>query len=363
VTTDRPVDLAAYLAHPYAREGIAPSLLAWPLPDEPHVAHWEVYAERAAHDGVWPTLRAIFPQLRCPIEAGVSQREEYAAATRRGRADATDAFAPGLVLDAPEQLRLAFSDGAGGRLPVLTTPVRADFERLVQALTERNEPAPVPPSMGACFVKGLINWDRVAEHRRRWEAAEGAEGDDDAWRVEMGRLSANKALYQDRFIILSRGPYSGVAAADAGMDEAAWLDRSHVIRREHELTHNFTWRIFGIMRSHATDELVADFVGLVRAFGHYPVDLARRFLGVERHPAFRSGGRLANYRGNPPMSDGDFARLCELAYLATANLGHLAESRRDDLRDPLHLARVTFELTLLDLEALASRDLTGLGRA
>jgi hypothetical protein len=356
VTAARSADLATYLMHPYLRDRVDAALLSWPLPDEPHVARWEVYAERAVRDGVWPTLQSVFPQLRCPIQAGISQSDDYGAATRRGRVEATEAFAPGLVLDAPESLRLAFSDGAGGRLPVLTTPVRADFERLVQALTERNEPAPVPPSMGACFVKGLTNWDRVAEHRRRWEAANGTAGDDDAWREEMGRLAAQKPLYQDKFILLSRGPYSGIAASEAGLDEAAWLDHSLVIRREHELTHNFTWRLFGIMRSHASDELVADFVGLVRAFGHYPVDLARRFLGIDVHPDFRPGGRLANYRGTPPMNDGDFAELRRLTYLATGNLARLADREGAALQDPARLAQLTFELTLRDLEGLASGD-------
>ena len=60
----------------------------------------------------------------------------------------------------------------------------------------------------------------------------------------------------------------------------------------------FTYRVFGSMRSHVVDELVADFVGLARGFGGYRADLALRFLGLEAFPAYRTGGRLEHYRGS-----------------------------------------------------------------
>ena len=182
----------------------------------------------------------------------------------------------------------------------------------MRAFTERNEPRDVPASMGACFVKGLNNWDRVARYRRVWEAENGTAGDEDAWREELGRFAAQKARYQDRFVILSRGPYSGVPGSEVRVTETEWLERSLIVRAEHESTHDLTWRLFGIVRSHATDEIIADFVGLVRAFGVYPDGIARVLLGVDRLPAFRPGGRLANYRGTPALDDDDFAEVCAL---------------------------------------------------
>ncbi len=170
----------------------------------------------------------------------------------------------------------------------------------MRAFTERNEPRDVPASMGACFVKGLNNWDRVARHRRVWEAENGTAGDEDAWREELGRFAAQKARYQDRFVILSRGPYSGVPGSEVRVTETEWLERSLIVRAEHESTHDLTWRLFGIVRSHATDEIIADFVGLVRAFGVYPDGIARVLLGVDRLPAFRPGrppGQLPRHAG------------------------------------------------------------------
>jgi hypothetical protein len=346
--------LRAYLEHPYGTDEAVLARLARARAEEPHVTVWREYGARAKDVGVFAALAAIFPQLRFPIQAGISQEPAYGAATRRGRLDEADAFSPGLLLERPDALLLTFSDGVAGLLPLLIAGTRADFEALVRAFTERNEPHDVPASMGACFVKGLNNWDRVARHRRIWEAEHGTAGDDDAWREELGRFAAHKARYQDRFVILSRGPYSGVAAADVGIRETEWLERSLVVRAEHESTHDLTWRLFGIVRSHATDEIIADFVGLVRAFGVYPDAIARVLLGVDRLPAFRAGGRLANYRGTPPLDDDDFAEVCTLAAAATRRLAAVAARHADRLVDATFLARLVYALSLASLTELAN---------
>ena len=345
--------LRAYLEHPYRTDEGVEARLAQAGAEEPHVAVWREYAARARDVGVLGALAEVLPQLRFPIRDGISQEPAYAAATRRGRLDEADAFAPGLVLERPDSLTLTFTNGVAGVLPLLIAGTRADFEALVRAFTERSEPREVPASMGACFVKGLNNWDRVARYRREWEAANGTAGDDDAWREEMGRFAAQKARYQDRFVILSRGPYSGVSPEAAGVPDAEWLERSLIIRAEHESTHDLTWRLFGIVRSHATDEIVADFVGLVRAFGFYPDGIARTLLGIEDLPRFRPGGRLGNYRGTPPLDDRDFAEVCRLADAATRRLAAIAARHEALLGDTTFLARLVYALSLASLPELA----------
>jgi hypothetical protein len=355
--TPEPDALEAYLAHPYRGDEAALERLARVQEEEPHLAVWREYAARGGEIGVFAALAEVFPQLRFPIEDGISQEPAYGAATRRGRLEEADAFAPGLVLERPEALTLTFTDGVAGTLPLLIAGSRADFEALVRAFTERNEPREVPASMGACFVKGLNNWDRVARYRRQWEVEHGTAGDDDAWRAELGRFAVHKARYQDRFVILSRGPYSGVPAEDVGQSEAEWLERSLVIRAEHESTHDLTWRVFAVVRSHATDEIVADFVGLVRAFGAYPDAIARRLLGVDRLPAFRPGGRLANYRGTPRLDDDQFAEVAKMTAAATERLAGVATRHADRLGEPAFLARLVYELSLASLPQLADRGL------
>src|SRR5690606_7180010 len=186
---------------PYTRPATAPAL-DLPLPDEPLAACWAQWADDARHDGVFETLRRHLVQLRFPVQAGISETDAYRAATRRGRFEEADAFAPGLELARPDALELDIVETMGGRLPVIVAGDRRDFVALVQALTTRNEPEPVPDSMGACFVKGLNNWSRVALYRDAWTKQTGRT-DAAAWAEEFSRLVPQRELYQDRLIILS----------------------------------------------------------------------------------------------------------------------------------------------------------------
>ena len=341
-------ELLAYIRNPLA--GAPPADLSLPLADEPHLADWDDYEREARSEGVIPALARRLVQLRFPIEAGISARDDYRAATRRGVWPEADS--PPLRLERPQAVELTLHPTPAGRIPILTILDREDFRTLVRAFSCRNEPEPVPDSMGACIVSGLNNWDRVARHRRRFESTLGREATEEAWTVEFQRLKPQKGLYQDRFLLLSTGPYSALPAADVAMDEQVWLGQSLAIRREHECFHYLTHRVFGAMRNHLLDELIADLVGLVTVTGRYDADLARRFLGVEDPGSFRAGGRLANYRGDPPLSDAAFGILCALTRRCIAYLEPAVNERAARLADPTELARLGLALYLRPLEEL-----------
>ncbi|MGH3148715.1 MAG: DUF7005 family protein, partial [Rubrobacter sp.] len=239
-----------------------------PLPAEPHVAEWEHYAREAAEVGALAALRRRLVQLRFPILEGISQTDAYRAATLRGASTEEMTEACGLDLASPDDLRLRVHPSPAGPIPVLASGDRADFVILVRALTMRNEPAPVPESMGACMVSGFNNWDRISEYRRRWEA-EGGDHSEVAWQEEFRRLVPQKELYQDRFLILGTGPYSNVAAREIGLPDPEWHRTSTKIRLEHECTHYITLRVFGSMRNNLLDELLADYMGITAAAGRY----------------------------------------------------------------------------------------------
>ncbi|HWK90294.1 MAG TPA: hypothetical protein VNP72_09870 [Longimicrobium sp.] len=323
---------------------------AWPLPDERCVAAWDGYAADAVGSGVLEALRGRLVQLRFPIVSGISDTDAYRAATRRGELPAEGA--PGLALSRPEALRLFVHPTPAGRIPVLVAGARDDFETLVRALTRRNEPAPVPPSMGACIVGGYNNWDRVRGLRTAWER-ENPGGGAGGWDAAFRALIPDREAYQDRFVLLSAGPYSAVPAGAMGLEPDEWLADSLTLRLEHECAHYFSRRVLGSMRNALHDELVADFAGIVSAAGCYRAEWFTRFLGVEDHPRFRVGGRLENYRGDPPLSPGAFGVLRSLVVAAAAGVEAAERAGRLPWGTLEERAGTLLALSRLTLEELA----------
>lgn len=333
--------------------------IKFPLPDELFAATWEHYACESSKKGVFEYLKTRVIQLRFPIKEGISQTETYRAATRKG-ISADMAEATGLILKHPEKLQLILHQTPAGRIPFLITRQREDFISLVQALTMRNEPGPVPASMGACMVAGYNNWDRIREYRKQWETKNHADSSEEKWQEEFQEIIPRKELYQDRFIILSDGPYSAVSATDIGLSEEEWKNASLTIRREHESAHYFTRRIFSSMRNNLIDELIADYMGIVAATGKFRADWFLRFLGLESFPDYRDGGRLQNYRGQPPLSDRAFKILQALVKSAAENLESFDTECSKELHDPGGQSLMLTALTHLTLEELASRKMDSL---
>ncbi len=349
-------ELAPYCDNPYQAAALsAPPPL--PLADEPFVPFWEKCAADAAVRGSAAALRDRLPQLCFPIREGISESAAYRAATRRGVPPAElPEDATGLPLRRPAELAIVLHPSAAGRIPLLISRCREDFESLVRALSRRNEPWPVPRAMGAQMVAGFNNWARLAELRQAWEATPPAERATPTWNAEMERLQGHRDLYQDRFILLSDGPYSGVAAAEVGVGEGRWRELSLTIRREHECTHYLTRRLFGAMRNNLLDELIADYLGVAVAAGRLRPEWLLRFLGLEDVPRYRAGGRLEIYRGSPPLSAGAFAVLQRLVVAAVAHLAAFDAARRPPLATPRDRGVLVTALCSLRLDELAAED-------
>jgi len=153
------------------------------------------------------------------------------------------------------------ADTPAGNVDVMYFHERKDFENAVIALAYMLEKRPIPPSMGAMFLNGLV--DRVN--------------------------NVKVAL-----VILSRGYYSAVKPEEVGLPEEEWLEKSFIIRKNHELAHFVQRKLFPENKDALKDEIKADMTGLIAAFGKYKPDMARLFLGTEGKE-YRKGGRLENY--------------------------------------------------------------------
>lgn len=148
-----------------------------------------------------------------------------------------------------------------GRIPVLYMKEREEFEYLIRQLFFRGEERPIPPSLGALTIRGL----------------------------------KDKSGISHRIILLSSGYYSGVSPKEMGLSEALWMEKSHIIRLQHECAHYYMLRACGELNSGLKQELIADAMGIITAFGVYRAEYFLRFLGLERYPVYREGGRLQNY--------------------------------------------------------------------
>lgn len=363
---------AEILRHHGAREGSLDELVAYvenafevaddpldvPLEDEPFVEVWLIWHEAAGRDGVWPTLCRHLRPLAFPIAEGIRDTPAYRRVVGRGLSAEDEPTATGLALEKPSRVELTLYPSLAGHVPVITTRWRTDFVALVRALARRNEPVLVPESQGASMVSGLVSWERLHRLRRAWEATPPARRESATWREEFQRIRPRKELYLDRFMILSDGPYSAVAAEELGLDDATWRERSLVIRREHECTHYFTRRAFGSMRNHLHDELLADYAGLVAAFGRFRSDYFLHFLGLEAFPSYRPGARLELYRGDPPLGDDAFCVLHRIITAVARNVEAFDRRRWPDEgpRSAAERARTLQTLASISLAELAAPD-------
>ena len=175
----------------------------------------------------------------------------------------------------------------GGRIPVMHMKDRQEFEDLICLIFYKGEKQKIPASMGALTIKG--------------------------WKDIFGQ--------SHRVILLSDGYYSDVLPEHVGLTAEVWKEKSRIIRRTHELAHYYMLRTLGFMKSALKDEIIADTMGIVEAFGEYRYDLFLRFMGLENYPEYRWGGRLENYRPrDSEFSDKEFRELQEAAYLISKEL-------------------------------------------
>lgn len=324
--------------------------VVFPLPDEPFLSAWEEYAAAGEKTGIYEVLQKKLVQLNFPVQTGMSSNANYLAATRKGEPTPDMAEAAGLSLERPEAVELRLHQTPAGKLPLLIVRHRPDFVALIQALALRNEPREIPASMGALMLVGYNNWDRVRAYRREWEETE-PQATAEKWKEEFSRLIGQKERYQDRFIILSDGPYSAVAADALGLAPQQWQDASLAIRREHECAHYFTRRVFNSMRNNALDEIIADFMGILAACGRYRAAWFLHFSGLESFPTYRKGGRLENYAKD--LSPAAFQVLTLLVYRAATHLEQFSDQCLPDLVTPKGKIAVLFTICSLTLEEMA----------
>ena len=200
------------------------------------------------------------PLLPLPDEAFLSGwKEAKGKAAQELLAENVNRAAAAVSLKNEKAFRVFLAETLGGRLPVVVTGERDDFLCLEAALNGRKEIADIPVTVNAFAMQALT--DKAPGYR---------------------------------LLLLGQGTYSNVPARSLGLEEDKWLERSYILRLAHECAHYETLRLFGGMQNHALDEIVADAMGQITAFGNFSAERQRLFFGLERGTGLCTG-RLAFY--------------------------------------------------------------------
>ncbi len=273
--------------------------------DEPYLDSWEEYITKISEGEAFQLLRKCYPQLNFPIGDGINKTQGYIDAVLKGKPLATGGKAL-LALNKPEAIKIKLHTSIAGKVPVLFVADDEDFIKLVQCFLHKNNPTPVPQSMGALLANGVNNWDRIHALKDKWLLNNPAE----TWNHEFStNILPKPDLYKDKLIMLSTKPYSNVPAAHLGLTEAEWVSYSLSIRLEHECTHLYTLNRFGCASNNLHDELIADYIGISKTTGTYCKEWMLAFMGLEEYPAYRKGARLENYLGNANLTTEQFRQL------------------------------------------------------
>lgn len=272
---------------------------------EPYIDSWEEYVTRYDDGEAVDLLRKCYPQLNFPVEDGINKTRSYIDAVLKGNPLATGSQAL-VALNKPEAVKIKLHSSIAGKVPVLFVADEEDFVKLVQCFLYKNNPTPVPRSMGALLANGVNNWDRLHTLKAKWLLHNPAE----TWNQEFStNIVPNPGLYKDKLIILSAKPYSNVPAARLGLTEAEWGSYSLSIRLEHECTHLYTLHRYGCASNNLHDELIADYIGISKTLGTYCKEWMLAFMGLEDYPAYRKGARLENYLGDATLNAENFRQL------------------------------------------------------
>ena len=146
-----------------------------------------------------------------------------------------------------------------GRIPVVCTRSRNSFERALGVLRPGGFTAGIPVSVNAFTIK-----------------------------------PKHPALPGHRIILLNHSGYSALSGKEFGMEEDAWFEKSMTLRLNHEICHYFSLRVLGGMRNHALDEIAADCVGQLAAFGVFKAAIQKLFFGIS-DGGILPGGRFSFY--------------------------------------------------------------------
>ena len=237
---------------------------------------------------VLPVLAEIYPQMY--LAPGDKGAEAYKTVVRYGKVPAVKSLSH-FIMD--ERDSCIMESTPAGEIMIVTLHVREDFETFLNIMAKKCVANEIPASQGASIISGIINWQKIKTHKEEYIKSQLARGSQPDWASEFKSFTAKKSNYLDALIVLSVGEYSGIPAEHFGFKQEEWIEYSHKIRKAHECTHFICRKKYPAQIDAVWDEVVADAVGIIAAFGRYDLVLEEIFLGIDENGYV--GGRLENY--------------------------------------------------------------------
>lgn len=310
-------ELKEYLGNSFLASNCSP--IKNDYSEKKSIEAWKRYIKESESTGVYKVLKKCYPQLNFPIKKDINKTEEYINTVLKGK-DTINYYDDGVILNNAKGIKLELYGSLAGKVPVIIIPDDTDFVSLIQAFAYRNNPEPIPESMGASFINGIVNWDKIKTMKNSW-ISNNPFGN---WAREFNEnLKPYPSLYKDGLVILSTKPYSNITANELNLSEELWRAYSLIIRREHECTHLYTYKRFGVMNNNLHDELIADYMGICKALGSFNKKWLLKFMGLENYPLYSKGARLENYIHNSNISGKCFEQLITIIKNAIENIDKL----------------------------------------
>jgi len=193
--------------------------------EETYIDTWNKYYQESKKIGAFETLKKYLIQLQFPVQKGISKTEEYINSTLRGKLKLSE---PNLALQKPELIEFELYDNnIIGKVPVIIVPNNDDFNAIICALSNKNEPQELPRSMGASFINGINNWDRIHQLKTNW-LKKNPYGN---WVKHFkDHVLSKPHLFKDQLIILSTKEYSGTKSESISVSNNVWKSSSLIIR-------------------------------------------------------------------------------------------------------------------------------------
>ncbi|MNX88065.1 hypothetical protein D3C86_1200220 [compost metagenome] len=323
--------------------------------DDTDIQFWEDLLNASEKKDIFTLLKECYPQLNFIIEREIDKIELYKNVVLKGKTDSIK-FAAYLKLEDAKNISLELHQSVAGRIPVLIVPNKEDFVKILQSLIHKNNPVSIPSSIGAVLLNGLNNGKRLDNIKKKW-LQNNPLGD---WNTEFSNnIIHNRSLYKDKFIILSTKPYSNVTARQLGLAEDVWTSYSVSIRKEHEFTHLYMLKKYGHVTNNLHDELIADYIGIIKTTWSYNKVWMLTFMGLENYPHYREAARLENYVNESKLSEADFKQLIIITKNAIENIAIFDKNlgKLKSIKDQTRRIDALCEIGLIDLASPNGADL------